>query len=86
MEDRKIQKEINRWVREEREKELNIKVEFKRIRIEGRWKKQEEIGKELNNERMGTESGEEEHDKDNDKNNDKNSNTEREQSFERVKK
>lgn len=56
------------------------------VKIQRKWQKQENIGKELNNKRLGAGSREKEHNKKKDKNNnDKNSNTEKEQNFEKAK-
>lgn len=50
-EDRKIQGKINKWAWEERNKGKEVKVGYRRVRVEGVWKKWEEIDKVLEKER-----------------------------------
>jgi len=65
-EERNIQVKINSWVKEQRRKELEVKVEIGRIRVKGLWKTWADVEKEKlmgerkeDENRKGEEEGEE---------------------------
>jgi len=41
-EERKVQEKINRWVKEQKSKGMEIKVKLKRVRMKGIWRSQVE--------------------------------------------
>jgi len=66
-EERSIQAKINKWVKEQRGKGLEVKAGIGRVRVKGIWRSWKDIEKD----RIGKEGEEEEKDKDKDKGKDK---------------
>lgn len=46
-EERKLQEKLNKWAKEEREKGRSIHVGLASVKIEGKWRKWEEIKEEI---------------------------------------
>lgn len=40
--ERKIQEEMNSWAREKRKESVEVKVEYRKVRVTGRWKEWED--------------------------------------------
>jgi len=59
-EERKTQERINKWVKEQREKGKEVRSGLARVKIEGKWRRWEEIEEELEGKGRGLEIGENE--------------------------
>lgn len=58
-EERRIQERINRWCREEREKDRDVKIGTGRVKIDGIWRRWEEIEGREKGQEVQSEKGEE---------------------------